>query len=161
MFPIVEFNPNKLKIKTMPYTSNLIPIQGRKYTLTHSDRTGELYLSIGFQYDMSTINKNIRDEFLAEIILQNNQYFLQGKVYVSGGEFNEQTAKKRYIIFQRELRLAITAIIYGDWGFFFQNPHLLDANIMIHFESDYPSFNQILCYGTPRHYISTFHFQTS
>ena len=40
-----NFNPNKLWINYR--LSNLNQIQPRRYTLTHSDETGELFLVIG------------------------------------------------------------------------------------------------------------------
>ncbi|WP_066250395.1 staygreen family protein [Neobacillus drentensis] len=132
------FNPSKLKVKFSPFTNELMPIGCRKYTLTHSDKTGELFLSIGSDYNMAAIDKYTRDEFLAEIISQNNKYILLGTVYVSGGEFDEQTAEKRFMIFQREAKLAITAVIYGDRQFFTHYAHLLDSSIIIKFKSTFP-----------------------
>ena len=48
-----NFNPNKLWINYR--LSNLNQIQPRRYTLTHSDETGELFLVIGsdFAYESS------------------------------------------------------------------------------------------------------------
>mgnify|MGYP001152798325 CR=1 FL=1 len=58
-----NFNPNKLWINYR--LSNLNQIQPRRYTLTHSDETGELFLVIGsdFAYEKFT---TMRDEVAAE-----------------------------------------------------------------------------------------------
>ena len=41
------------------------PIIGRKYTLTHSDITADLFLTIGLEYAYDEISE-MRDEVLAE-----------------------------------------------------------------------------------------------
>ena len=64
------FDPRKLHVE-INYQDNkeefLFP---RKYTLTHSDITGDLFLSIGPDYDYKKISnfysKLLRDEVLAE-----------------------------------------------------------------------------------------------
>ena len=59
-----KFQPEKLNVNykdKISTSSTLIP---RKYTLTHSDESGELFLSIGSKYDLDQIDKNNRDEVL-------------------------------------------------------------------------------------------------
>ncbi|WP_423799903.1 staygreen family protein [Neobacillus sp. SAB-20_R2A] len=147
-----DFNPSKLHVNCLPSSPSL-QVYGRKYTLTHSDTTGDLFLSIGYHYDLTGINVSKRDEVMAEwMTTKKGAPILSGNVYVSGGEFDEQTAQRRFLIFQRELNLALSAIIYGDQCLFRQYPELLDANIFIHFNSIYPAFNQTMYYRTPRHY---------
>ncbi|MGE8081491.1 staygreen family protein [Peribacillus loiseleuriae] len=60
------FNAAKLSTKYLPFVTEGLPVDGRKYTLTHSDVTGELFLSIGNHYDLPAINLKIRDEVLAK-----------------------------------------------------------------------------------------------
>ncbi len=129
------------------------PIDARKYTLTHSDNTGQLFLSIGCEYDYSTVNPHFRDEVQAEWIPQMGEFTLFGRVYICGGEFDENYANVRFRIFQKEVELALKAIVYGDQTFYTFFPWLIDAPIYIHFESFYPQFNQVLYYGTPRQYL--------
>lgn len=68
------------------------PITPRCYTLTHSDFTGELFLSIGVEFDKKAISgfytKIMRDEVLAEWVKQENGYSLNVYCHVSGGFFN-------------------------------------------------------------------------
>lgn len=149
-----NFNPDKLSVKYIPPANSLHPIEGRKYTLTHSDITAELFLSIGYIYDYDSIDKKMRDEVVAE--WQKNsqgQYVLFGKVYVSGGEFGETYSAIRFNIFQREMNTALSGIIYGDRQFYFNYPALLDTPIYIYYESVYPQFRQVAFYGTPRQYL--------
>lgn len=149
-----KFNPSKLSVTYLPPATPFKPVDERKYTLTHSDDTGELYLTVGYCYDMDAINPKFRDEVLAEWVPRMGQYVLSGKVYVTGGEFDEQYSKIRFMIFQRELSLALTAIVYGDRAFYQHYPWLLDSPIYIHFESTFPQFNQTLFAGTPRHFLT-------
>ncbi|USK46693.1 staygreen family protein [Cytobacillus oceanisediminis] len=149
-----NFNPSKLSVKYLSPATEFRPVDSRKYTLTHSDATGELFLAIGECYDFNAVNPKFRDEAFAEWIPQMGQYVLSGRVYISGGEFDQQYAKIRFLIFQKELDLALTAMVYGDRCFFTNYPWLLDSPIFIYFESVYPEFSKLLYYGTPRKYLS-------
>lgn len=153
MLVLSTFIPSKLFTKYLVPVTPFQPLEWRKYTLTHSDSTGQLFLSIGSKYDYGAINYKFRDEVLAEWVSEMGKFKLFGRVYVSGGEFDENSAKVRFLIFQKELSLALKAIIYGDQTFFTNYPWLLDAPIYIRFESIYPEYNQIAYYGTPRYYL--------
>jgi hypothetical protein len=154
------FDPSKLTFNIHAPATAFRPIEGRKYTLTHSDKTGQLFLSIGNEYNLSAINPKVRDEVLAEWLPKMGEYMLWGKVYVSGGEFDEKYSKVRFLIFQKELDLALKAIIYGDRILFTYFPWLLDSPIYIQYESIFPQFNQINYMGTPRQYLYALSKQT-
>ncbi|RSD26059.1 staygreen family protein [Mesobacillus subterraneus] len=149
-----KFNPEKLNVCFIPPATGFLPLEGRKYTLTHSDMTGELFLSIGNVYDYQAINYKMRDEVLADWVTMNGEYMLYGKVYISNGEYDPNMSRIRYMIFKRELDLALTGIIYGDRTFFTNYPWLLDAPIYVQFSSIYPEFNKVAYYGTPRKYLN-------
>ncbi|WP_423406944.1 staygreen family protein [Heyndrickxia sp. MSNUG] len=148
-----KFKPEKLSVKYIPPATDFEPVDSRKYTLTHSDTTGELYLSIGNIYDYQAINYKMRDEVLAEWITVNGEYLLYGKAYVSNGEFDKNLSRIRYMIFKKEMDLALTGIIYGDRGFYRYYPWLLDVPIYVQFASVYPEFSELVYYGTPRKYL--------
>lgn len=150
-----SFNPTKLSVTFIPPLTRYKPVERRKYTLTHSDRTGNLFLTIGYCYDVNAINPMLRDEVLAEWVPQMGQYVLRGKVYISGGEYDEQYSNIRFLIFQRELNKALTAIVYGDRELFQSYPWLLDSPIYIQFDSNFQSFNRMLYYGTPRTFLAS------
>ena len=61
-----SFNPEKLSVTFIPPANSFQPIEGRKYTLTHSDLTAELFLNIGYMFNYEKINPIMRDEVLAE-----------------------------------------------------------------------------------------------
>lgn len=148
-----DFNPQKLSVKLIsPFTQ---PVEGRKYTLTHSDITAQLFLDIGYMYNIQAVNPQMRDEVLAEWKRDVNLRFkLVGTAYVDGGEFSPSEAGMRLNIFKREMATALKGIVYGDRPFYAHYPLLLDAPIYIHYMSSYPHYRQILYYGTPRYYLS-------
>ena len=51
----------------MPPATSAQPLEGRKYTLTHSDVTAELFLDIGYVYNYEVVNCEMRDEVLAKM----------------------------------------------------------------------------------------------
>ncbi|WML44500.1 staygreen family protein [Neobacillus sp. PS3-40] len=154
------FIPSKLTVVFHAPATKFRPIEGRKYTLTHSDSTGQLFLSIGKEYTYGNLNPQVRDEVVAEWVPKMGEYVLWGRVYVSGGEFDEKYAKVRFLIFQKEMDLALKAIIYGDQTFYTCFPWLLDSPIYIQFDSIYPQYNKIIYMGTPRQYLVSASQQT-
>ena len=95
--------PQKLHIK---YLNDFAPdaqVAPRFYTLTHSDSTGDLFLSIGQCYDRKQISgfytRLMRDEVLAELKEDQKGLSLNVHCHVSGG-FVFGRAKWRYNIFR-------------------------------------------------------------
>ncbi|PLT32476.1 staygreen family protein [Bacillus sp. V5-8f] len=148
------FNPENLTVTVIPPATPNMPVEGRRYTLTHSDTTGELFLSIGNQYDCEKIDERMRDEVLAEWGPYMGEYILSVRIYISGGEFDKNISRVRYLIFKKDIDLALEAIMYGDREFFRNFPWLLDSPITIEFDSIYPEYQKLLVYGTPRKYLN-------
>lgn len=123
----------------------------RYYTLTHSDITGDLFLSIGSYYDTKQTSKLytrlMRDEVLAELGEASGQFVLNVHCHVSG-DLVIGRAKWRYGIFCSELSLALEAIRYGDKAFFEQNPRLDQTPVLVHFKSTSNRYNKIENWGT-------------
>ena len=113
------------------------PRTPRKYTLTHSDRTGRLFLTVSKEYDEKQISglytRFMRDEILAEWLISDSEISLHIYCHVGGG-FILGNHKFRESIFRREMQLVLEAIRYGDRGFFVANPDLDSAPIFIHFQ---------------------------
>ena len=118
----------------------------RRYTLTHSDISGNLFLSIGSEYNKKQISRLytrlMRDEVLAELSSDINYYTLRVYCHVSG-RFVFGSAKFRYSIFRSELPLVLEAIRYGDKALFEKNPELEHVPVYIHFHSDKRPYNVI------------------
>jgi hypothetical protein len=141
-----KLDPKKLQVNFGVGTGNTRPIIPRKYTLTHSDITGELFLTIAAKYDYDKIT-DMRDEVLAEWIMFNNEYALMVNVMVDK-EKNPIMSAIRNSVFAKELPLALQAIRYGDNEFFKENASLDKAPIYVKFNSVYPRLNRLELWGT-------------
>jgi hypothetical protein len=151
-----KLNPEKLSVEFREGITTTEPIIPRRYTLTHSDITTELFLTIGLTYAYDKINA-MRDEVLGGWIKIGDQYFFYVYLYIDG-QFGLGVTDIRNYIFRRELPLALEAIRYGDKKFFSAHPELNDAPIVVHFMSTNPQYNRIESWGTFLHYyISSSH----
>lgn len=146
------FNPDKLNTTFIPPMTESGPIEDRKYTLTHSDTTGMMFLDIGSVYNNSAIDQKLRDEVLGKwIICDNKPYTLIFYVYVGNGDFEE--SHRRYNIFKEHLNLALQAIIYGDTVLFNKYPELIETPIYVKFDSTIPIFDNYEFYGYVKNYM--------
>lgn len=145
-----KLNPEKLSVELRDGVTWTQPVIGRKYTLTHSDITAELFLTVGLKYAYDKINE-MRDEVLAQWGIYNGHPVLYAYVYVDGESTGEK-AGIRNMIFRRELPLALEGIRYGDRVFFEANSELNYAPIWIHFDSINPYYNKFEYWGTPSDY---------
>ncbi|WP_268055884.1 staygreen family protein [Clostridium estertheticum] len=145
-----KFNTDMLHVNFAMGTGETKPIIPRKYTLTHSDVTGELFLTIAAKYDYDKIT-DMRDEVLAEWTMINSKYALMVNVMVDK-EQNPIMSAVRNSILTKELPLALSALRYGDREFFRKNPSLDKAPIYVKFNSVYPTFNRLELWGTPLDY---------
>ena len=150
-----RLNPEKLHVTYLTGTTPENLVLPRLYTLTHSDRTGELFLTIGGQYDKQQISKLytrlMRDEVLAELADDGDRPVFKVYCHISGG-FIIGTAKWRYNIFHSELPLVLEAIRYGDRTLFEQNPQLDNTPVFIHFQSSDSRFNKVENWGVMADY---------
>ena len=150
-----RLNTNKLYINNLTGATAGIKSLPRRYTLTHSDWTGDLFLTIDDNYDKKQISKLytklMRDEILAELV--NNEGCLEFRVYchVSGG-FVVGTAKWRYNIFHSEMQLVLEAIRYGDRTLFEEYPELDNAPVFVYYKSNNSRFNNVENWGTMLQY---------
>jgi hypothetical protein len=150
-----RLNPDKLHVT---YLAGAIPdelIVPRRYTLTHSDITGKLFLSIGGSFNKQQISglytKLMRDEVLAELACEENNLVFRVYCHISGG-FILGTARFRYNIFKSELPLVLEAIRYGDRVLFARNPELDNAPVLVNFKSTKSPFNKVENWGTMLEY---------
>ncbi|GHH98072.1 hypothetical protein AM1BK_16150 [Neobacillus kokaensis] len=141
------FYPDKLSVEYLDGTAAANPVIPRRYTLTHSDLTGELFLNIGIHYALDKINP-LRDEVLGEWKQYGGFFCFYVYLYVDQGEQTLSVSAKRNEIFRRELPLALTAIRYGDRFLFNKYPHLDQASLIIQFMSAYPQFAKQENWGT-------------
>lgn len=143
-------DPNKLST-TFNGVTPLNPIIPRKYTLTHSDVTAELFLAVGWKFAYEAIGP-MRDEVLAKWYRHKNGYALYGLVHVDSQNKNKAESAVRYKVFQENLPLALESIRYGDRKFFRVHPTLDNAPIWIALSSVYPEYKGMQYWGTPSLY---------
>ena len=145
-----KLNPDKLHVEFRNGVTRTRPIMGRRYTLTHSDITADLFLNIGLDFAYDKIN-DTRDEVLAEWRVNQGLPFLHVYIYIDG-QFDPAVSAMRNEIFRRELPLALEAIRYGDREFFAAHSELGNAPVWIRFDSTNPAYNRSEYWGTPNDY---------
>ncbi len=142
-----KLDPKKLHVNFGMGVEETKPIIIRRYTLTHSDTTGELFLDVAGDYAYDKFSE-MRDEVLAEWVKTKDGYALMVNIMVDK-DWNVATSSVRNSIFAKELPLALQAIRYGDREFFKENSFLDKAPIYVVFNSVYPMFNRLELWGTP------------
>ncbi|HWO95512.1 MAG TPA: staygreen family protein [Bacillus sp. (in: firmicutes)] len=145
-----KLNPDKLQAEYRIGVTPTHPVIGRKYTLTHSDITAELFLTVALEYAYDKIGP-MRDEVLAEFKFHQCRDVFHVYCYI-GGAADYQMAQLRYHIFKNELPLALQAIRYGDAMFFKCHPSLDYCPIFVYFDSIYPDLNTVESFGSLSQY---------
>jgi hypothetical protein len=150
-----RLKPDKLHVELAPGAEPEGPVTPRRHTLTHSDTTGDLFLTIGAEYDRKQISgwytRLMRDEVLAEWQEDEDGPALHVHCHVSGG-LVVGPAGWRYAIFRRELPLVLEAFRFGDQALFESRPELDDAPIWVHFHASQPRYNRTERWGVPGDY---------
>ena len=153
-----NFAPEKLHVQFDQGIKSREADFPRRYTLTHSDATGELFLTIGTTYDHKALsglyNKLMRDEVLGEW-QTGQQPRLLVHCHVSGG-LVLGPAKWRESIFRQHLPMVLEAMCYGDRGFLLENKELLDADITVYFHAKQDALDCEENWGKVRNYSTIF-----
>jgi len=140
----------KLHVRFLPGTTPEGPVAPRCYTLTHSDATGDLFLTIGPQYDREQISgwytRLMRDEVLAEWGDEEDGPVLHVHCHVSGG-LVLGSAGWRYAIFLRELPLVLESFYCGDRRLFEMYPMLGTATILVYFHAAQSRYDRVESWG--------------
>jgi hypothetical protein len=147
---MTRLNADKLHVTFAEPTAPGDPITPRRYTLTHSDQTGDLFLTIGADYDRQQISgwytRLMRDEVLAEWREDDTGAALHVHCHVSGG-LVLGPAGWRFSIFKQELPLVLEAFRYGDKMLFESRPELDRAPIWVHFHAAQERYNLVEQWG--------------
>jgi hypothetical protein len=151
-----RLHPEKLHVTYLSATAREDPVLPRRYTLTHSDVTGELFLSIGSQYKTEQISglytRLMRDEVLAELSDEGDSLEFRVYCHVSGG-FVLGWPRLRYRIFKSELPLVLEAIRYGDKTIFDLDPKLDNTPVFVHFQYARSRSDRIKQWGVMANYV--------
>lgn len=125
----------------------LSPLVDRKYTMTHSDETGDLFVVIATEYAEDKVN-SLRDEVRLEWTVIKDTPVLYGEVLVDGEGISGGNAQVRDTIFKREMPLALQAIYHADQHLFLANPELNETPVFIHFSSAQSTYNKLYNFGS-------------
>ena len=151
-----RLTPDKLHVHFAAGATPEGPVAPRRYTLTHSDTTGELFLTIGADYDREQISgwytRIMRDEVLAEWVEEVSGPALHVHCHVSGG-LAFGTSGWRIAIFRRELPLVLEALRYGDAQLFGSHSTLDSAPIRVHFHAVEARYNVVERWGVPGDWV--------
>ncbi|MBN1304495.1 MAG: staygreen family protein [Anaerolineales bacterium] len=143
-------NPLKLHVTFQEGLSSSEISLPRRYTLTHSDLTGDLFLTIGAEYDRKQISgfytRLMRDEAIAELLEDNLGISMHVYCHVSGG-IVVGNAGWRYNIFRHHLPLVLEAFRHGDREWIHAHPLVDEARVIVHFESTHPKYNHLEDWG--------------
>jgi hypothetical protein len=152
---MANLDPEKLHIRFDDETTPEGPLHPRAYTLTHSDFTGELFLTIGRDVDREQISgwytRFMRDEVVARWEAEERPA-LHVHCHVSGG-FVLGSASWREAIFRRHMPMVLTAFCYGDRKLFERFPALDESPIFVHFHAAQRRFDRIEEFGRLGDYL--------
>jgi len=131
------FDASKLHVTIGEDTQANGPVVPRRYTLTHSDLTGDLFLTIGPEHDRRALRalqvRLERDEVLAEWVHDGDGYRLELQMMAQGGLPFFGTGTMRCNIFRRYRAMVLGAIRYGDQALAEANPELDHAPVIAQF----------------------------
>ena len=144
-----SLDPKKLTTRFHEPSHPTGPRLPRCYTLTHSDRTGELTLTIGQEIDQEQISgwytRWMRDEVVAAWEYQ-EEWVLHVHCHVSGG-IVFGSARWRAQILRYHMPQVLQAFRFGDDKFLQQFPDLDHAQVLVHFQARQDSLNTVENYG--------------
>lgn len=125
----------------------------RVYTLTHSDVTAQITLTVAREINGSQLggwySRLQRDEVVAEWRKTKGVLSLHVHCHISGGGnfLHSLIARLRFYIFQKELPVVLQAFMVGDRQLFWQNPTLKYAPVWVYFHSKALVFNRVEFWG--------------
>jgi hypothetical protein len=154
---MASFDPTKLHVENDPALNLQSTNFSRKYTLTHSDMTGDLFLTIAPKYNQKNL-KNLYAKLMRDEVLgcweENNPPVLHIHCHVSGG-LVIGPAKWRDSIFRQHLPMVLEAICYGDRQFLIENPECLLSPILVHFHAKQNSLDRTEKWGIVQDYLKS------
>lgn len=140
-----ELNPQKIFVQYRDIINPDYPIINRKYTITHSDTTGDLFVFVSEDYAEDQITK-MRDEVRISWSVCKGILALTGSVIVDNKNI-QGNADIRNKIFYNEMPTALQALRKGDRFLFNKYPNLDRAQVFIYFISNNPEYDKIYDFG--------------
>ncbi|KGP90008.1 hypothetical protein N780_07200 [Pontibacillus chungwhensis BH030062] len=149
----MSFSPYKLYTQYRPDIAHFTPFSERIYTLTHSDQTGDLFLTVSKEFAVDQTNE-MRDEVFGWwSLLPDTTVQFQGSVLVGTEDIPESQQDIRYQVFMREMSTALKGIFYGERWLVEMNPVLFEAPIWIQFKSNLSKYRGNVYFGRVKDYM--------
>jgi hypothetical protein len=140
-----ELNSQKVFVQYRDRMRPYGPVMNRKYTITHSDTTAELFVFVAKDYAEDQIT-SIRDEVKVAWEQYEKGLALIGSVIVDGnGVIGNANARNN--IFYNEMPTALQAFRQADRFLFNKEPNLDNTPVFIHYISSDPEFDKVYDYG--------------
>jgi len=131
------FDASRLHVSYLGVTQPDGPLTPRRYTLTHSDRSGHLFLAIGAEYDAHALRalqvRLERDEVLGEWVVDQKGPHLDLHMMAQGGLPVFGTGKMRCNIFRHYRPMVLGAMCYADAALAAVRPGLDVAPVVARF----------------------------
>lgn len=140
-----KLNPQKVFVQYRGMMRPYEPIKDRKYTITHSDKTADLFVVIDEGYAEDQVTR-MRDEVRVAWTQTEKGLILMGSVIVSGPGIRGN-ALIRNQIFYKEMPTALQALRQADRFLFEKNATLDQTPVVISFISDNPIYNKTYEFG--------------
>lgn len=145
-----ELNPQKVFVQYRDLMKPYEPVMSRKYTITHSDTTAELFVFVAENYAEDQITR-MRDEVRIAWEQHEKGLALIGSVIVDGKGV-KGNAVIRNKIFYNEMPTALQALRQADRFLFNKNPNLDKVPVFIHFISSNPTYDKTYDFGVIGNY---------
>lgn len=140
-----ELDSKKVFVQYRDIMKPYEPLADRKYTITHSDITAELFVFVAQNYAEDQITE-MRDEVRASWEQYKKGTALIGTVMVDGNGATGN-AYIRNKIFYNEMPTALQALRKADRFLFNKAPDLDNAPVLIHFISSNPVYDKTYEFG--------------
>ena len=128
---------SRLHISFVDGTGPVGPVVPRRYTLTHSDRTGHLFVSVGEEYDAGALRswqvRLERDEVLGEWAVDEGRPRLDLHMAAQGGLPIFGTGRMRVGIFRHYRELVLETLATADAAQTAAHPQLEGAPVVARF----------------------------
>lgn len=145
-----ELNSQKIFVQYRDIMKPYEPVMGRKYTITHSDTTAELFVFVAENYAEDQITR-MRDEVRVAWEQNEKGLVLIGSVIVNGKGVRGN-ANIRNKIFYNEMPTALQALRQADRFLFDKEPNLDNTPVFIHFISSNPTYDKTYNFGVIGNY---------
>jgi len=117
----------------------------RKYTNTHNDETGEIYISVGHQYNQILLDSEearvVQSQVVGKWVKVDCEYQIHFTVLVSTEQ--NPNAYIRNFIFCEELGVVLEGFAFAETALLRLHPKLARAKIFVHFKSIDPAYDRV------------------